>query len=67
MKNGHHYSIKTDYAYFLRMTIVDWGDLFIRVNHKMLIVDSLKYCCQNKVWTAEDADLYDFRRKLICE
>ena len=48
MKNGHHYSIETDYAYFLTRTIVDWVDLFTRVNHKMLIVDSLKYCCENK-------------------
>ncbi len=48
MKNGHHYSIETDYAYFLTRTIVDWVDLFTRVNHKMLLVDSLKYCSENK-------------------
>jgi len=48
MRNGHHYSIKTDYAYFLTMTIVDWVDLFARLNHKMLIVDSLNYCCEKK-------------------
>jgi len=52
MKNGHHYSIETDYAYFLTMTIVDWVDLFTRVNYN---------------WNADDADVYDFRRNFICE
>ena len=47
-QSGHHYSIKTDYAYFLTMTVVDWIDLFTRKNHKQLIVDSLKYCCLQK-------------------
>ena len=44
MKNGHHYSIKTDYAIFLTMTIVDRVDLFTRVNHN---------------WNADDADVYN--------
>jgi REP element-mobilizing transposase RayT len=48
MRTGHHYSIKTDYAYFLTMTVVDWVDLFTRLNHKMAIVDSLRYCCEKK-------------------
>jgi putative transposase len=30
------------------MTMVDWIDLFTRVNHKQLIIDSLKYCRENK-------------------
>ncbi len=52
MKNGHHYSIETDYAYFLTRTIVDWVDLFTRVNHN---------------WNADDTDFYDFRKKFNCE
>ncbi|MBP6335333.1 MAG: transposase [Bacteroidia bacterium] len=48
MKSGHHYTIKTERPHFLTMTIIDWVDLFTRLNHKMLIVDSLKYCCENK-------------------
>ncbi len=35
-------------AYFVTMTTVGWIDVFTRKNHKMLIVDSLKYCQQNK-------------------
>ena len=35
-------------AYFLTMTVVNWIDVFSRKNHKMLLVDSLKYCQQNK-------------------
>jgi len=37
-----------DRAYFLTMTVVGWIDLFTRVNHKFLIVNSLKYCIENK-------------------
>lgn len=34
--------------YFLTMTVVDWIDLFTRPNHKLLIVNSLKFCMENK-------------------
>ncbi len=35
-------------AYFITMTIVDWIDIFTRKEQKLLIIDSLKYCQQNK-------------------
>ena len=35
-------------AYFLTMTVVGWIDVFTRKNHKLAIVDSLKYCQHNK-------------------
>ncbi len=35
-------------AYFITMTTVGWIDVFTRKNHKMLIVDSLKYCQEKK-------------------
>jgi REP element-mobilizing transposase RayT len=37
-----------DKAYFLTSTVVGWIDLFTRPNHKMLLVNSLKYCIKNK-------------------
>jgi len=37
-----------DKSYFITMTVVGWVDLFTRSNHKMLIIDSLKYCIKNK-------------------
>lgn len=37
-----------DKPYFLTMTVVNWIDVFSRKNHKMAIVDSLKYCQDNK-------------------
>jgi REP element-mobilizing transposase RayT len=37
-----------DKAYFVTLTTVGWIDVFTRSNHKLLIVDSLKYCQQNK-------------------
>jgi len=33
-----------DKAYFVTFTAVDWIDVFTRNNHKLLIIDSLKYC-----------------------
>ncbi|MBT3207598.1 MAG: hypothetical protein HN704_11865 [Bacteroidetes bacterium] len=35
-------------AYFITMTTVGWLDVFTHKNHKMAIVDSLKYCQRNK-------------------
>jgi REP element-mobilizing transposase RayT len=37
-----------DRAYFLTMTVVGWIDLFTRPNHKLLLIESLKYCQKNK-------------------
>ena len=32
----------------MTMTVVDWIDLFTRVNHKQLLVESLRYCQEKK-------------------
>jgi REP element-mobilizing transposase RayT len=37
-----------DKAYFLTITVVDWVDVFIRKNYKLKIIQSLKYCQENK-------------------
>lgn len=37
-----------DRPYYLTLTVLGWIDVFTRKNHKMIIVDSLKYCQQNK-------------------
>jgi REP element-mobilizing transposase RayT len=37
-----------DKAYFVTLTAVGWIDVFTRKNHKLLLVESLKYCQQNK-------------------
>jgi len=37
-----------DGAYFLTLTIVGWLDVFTRKNHKLTIVNSLKYCQKEK-------------------
>lgn len=34
--------------YFLTMSIVDWVDIFTRAEHKLVIVDSLRYCQEHK-------------------
>ncbi len=42
-----HYNIRKDKTYFMTMTVVDWTDLFTRVNQKQLIrnpvVDKIVY------------------------
>jgi hypothetical protein len=37
-----------DKAYFITITAVGWIDVFTRKCQKQLIIDSLKYCQQNK-------------------
>ena len=35
-------------AYFLTMTVVDWVDIFTREDYRKIIVNSLKYCQEEK-------------------
>jgi REP element-mobilizing transposase RayT len=35
-------------AYFLTLTVVGWIDVFTRKNHKIIIINSLKYCQKEK-------------------
>jgi|WetSurMetagenome_2_1015567.scaffolds.fasta_scaffold351124_2 putative transposase len=35
-------------AYFLTLTVVGWIDVFTRKNHKLTIIDSLRYCQKEK-------------------
>jgi REP element-mobilizing transposase RayT len=37
-----------DKAYFITLSTVGWIDIFTRKNHKLTIVDSLKYCQKEK-------------------
>lgn len=48
MERGHKYTIKTDRAYYLTMTVVGWVDVFTRKNHRDAIIESLKYCQKEK-------------------
>ena len=34
--------------FFLTFTVTDWIDVFTRITYKSIIVESLKYCIQNK-------------------
>ncbi len=42
------YRTTSGHAYFLTITVVGWIDLFTRKSHKLTVVDSLRYCQQNK-------------------
>lgn len=48
MKQGQKQNIKTDRAYFLTLTVVNWIDVFTRKNHRDAIINSLKYCQKEK-------------------
>lgn len=37
-----------DKAYYVTLTVVNWIDVFTRKNHKLKIIESLKYCQSNK-------------------
>jgi putative transposase len=47
---SHQYRIRNhdDEIHFLTFTIVDWVDVFTRVEYKQVIIESLKYCCEHK-------------------
>ena len=45
---GFKYRIFPERTYFVTLTVVDWVDVFTRLNHKYTIVNSLKYCQENK-------------------
>ena len=37
-----------DKPYYITTTTVGWIDVFTRLNHKKVIIDSLNYCVKNK-------------------
>ena len=45
---GIKHTIKRNGSYFLTLTVVGWIDVFTRKNHKDAIIDSLRYCVENK-------------------
>jgi len=48
MQRSVKHTIKSNNAYFLTLTVVNWVDAFSRKNHRDIIIDSLKYCQKNK-------------------
>jgi len=48
MSQGFKHSIREDKSYFLTITTVGWVDVFTRENHRDAIIDSLRYCIENK-------------------
>ena len=47
--SGDKYKIEnTNEKYFVTFTIVNWIDVFTRKDYKLLLVDALNYCIENK-------------------
>ena len=47
--SGDRYKIADqEQVYFLTLTVIDWVDVFTRKDYKIIIVDSLNYCIENK-------------------
>lgn len=47
--SGDRYKINDQGAlYFLTFTVIDWVDIFTRKEHKIILIDSLNYCVENK-------------------
>ena len=40
--------LEIDSAYFVTLTVTGWIDVFTRKNHKLVLINSLKYCQQHK-------------------
>ena len=62
---GLHYNIRKDKSYFMTITVVDWIDLFTRVNHKQLLIDSLKFT--SKALIDQIANEPESRREWLLE
>jgi len=45
---GFKYTITSNEKYFLTLTVVDWIDVFTRKELCSVVIDSLKFCQQNK-------------------
>ncbi len=48
MIQGQKLNIKKNTSYFITMTVIKWIDVFTRKNHCDAIIDSLKYCQEQK-------------------
>ena len=48
MMSTKYKSKDNDKAYFVTITTVNWIDVFTRLNHKTTIINSLRYCQQQK-------------------
>ena len=47
--SGDRYKIaEQNGVYYITLTVVNWIDVFTRKDYKYIIVDSLKYCQDNK-------------------
>ena len=42
------YNTLTKVIYFITLTVVDWVDVFTRPIYKHIVIDSLRYCQENK-------------------
>ena len=42
------YTSLTKVIYFITLTVVDWVDVFSRPTYKHIVIDSLRYCQENK-------------------
>ncbi|MFT5599939.1 MAG: hypothetical protein ACI9N1_000170 [Flavobacteriales bacterium] len=40
MQQGKKQNIKSDKAYYLTLTVVDWVDVFTRQNHRDALIES---------------------------
>jgi REP element-mobilizing transposase RayT len=70
---AENYFIKDQNSiYYLTFTIVDWVDVFTRNEYKVVIVDSLNYCIENKglevfAWCLMSNHLHLICRAGACE
>ncbi|MBK9192922.1 MAG: transposase [Crocinitomicaceae bacterium] len=48
IRSGQKHTIKKEASYFLTLTVVGWADVFTRPVYKDAIINSLKYCIENK-------------------
>lgn len=48
MSGDRYLIVNQNLPHFITMTVVEWVDIFTRKDYKIIIVDALNYCIQNK-------------------
>jgi len=48
MSADNYFITDQNAVYFLTFTVIDWIDVFMRKEYKVVIADSLNYCIENK-------------------
>lgn len=65
--SGDRYTIlnQNEY-YFLTFTVIDWIDIFSRLEYREIVVDSMNYCIEHKDWKIYSWVIMSNHMHIVC-